>query len=116
MFFMFNRQIARLYPVNANALNYNGIDTGLASDVWFNALSSRFNDIPNRLQPNWGTLKKTSENTILKGFSEAEASILSLYPELLEEVTNIEKENKKLAKEGSIKVTKKRGRAKAKKK
>lgn len=108
MFFMFNRMIARLYPINANRLNYNGIDTGLALDVWFHALSPRFTDIPNRLQPNWATLKKSGSNSLLNKFSETDRKILELYPELLEEASNIDKEEKKLSKEGSIKITKKR--------
>ena len=110
MFFMFNRIISRLYPPNANALNYNGIDTSLACDVWFETLSPRFRDIPNQLSPNWNKLKKKSDSNILNGFSDTDKKILLEYEDLIKEAEVLEKERKKIEKEGTIKVTKKRQR------
>lgn len=114
MFFIFNRIMARKYPLNANTLNYNGIDTSSATDVWFEALSPRYRDIPKEFNVPWGKLKKKGESSVLKGFSDKDKQILALYPELIEEAQNEVDEQKRIDKEGTIKVTKKRGRAKKK--
>jgi hypothetical protein len=114
MFFILNRVMARKFPLNANTLNYNGIDTVSASDVWFEALSPRYRDVPKEFNVPWGKLKKVSESSVLKGFSDRDKEILSLYPDLIEIATKEELEKKKIEKEGTIKVTKKRGRAQKK--
>ncbi len=109
-FFMFNRIIARLYPLKANLFNVNGIDTALASTVWFNALSEKFSYIPNKLEPNWNVLKKEKDinkSEILKDFSSSDKNILLLYPELIEAEIALVKENLKNEKSGNIKVLKK---------
>lgn len=115
MFFILNRVLARRFPLNANTLNYNGIDTASASDVWFEALSPRYSDVPSEFIVPWHKLKKTTESSVLKEFSDRDKEILSLYPELIEEAKKQEVEKKKFEKEGSIKVTKKRGRVAKKK-
>jgi hypothetical protein len=115
MFFILNRIMARKHPLNANTLNYNGIDTASATDVWFETLSPRYRDVPKEFNVPWGKLKKKGESSVLKGFSDKDKQILALYPELIEEAQNEADEQKLIEKEGTIKVTKKRGRVAKKK-
>jgi hypothetical protein len=115
MFFILNRVMARKFPLNANTLNFNGIDTASASDVWFEALSPRYRDVPSEFNVPWHKLKKVSESSVLKGFSDRDKEILMMYPELIEKAKEEEAEKKKIEKEGTIKVTKKRGRVAKKK-
>jgi hypothetical protein len=35
VFFILNRHMARVKPANADALNHKGIETALATDIWF---------------------------------------------------------------------------------
>lgn len=84
MFFLFNRVMARKFASNASTLNINNIDTSLALDVWFDAVSPRFTDIPKEINVPWNKLKK--DNSVLNGFSEIDKYLLSFYPELIEQV------------------------------
>jgi hypothetical protein len=74
LFFIFNRYMAKKYPLHANAFNKKGVYTPLALDVWFNFFSKQ----PNKF-PEWFFKKKdNNKNNVFKidGFNEIESYLL----------------------------------------
>lgn len=73
-FFMINKIFSRIYPIAANSINVNGIDTAIGVDIWFDNLKGMIN-IPPMLEPQYHLLSKkskkvsgTSENYILRKY------------------------------------------------
>jgi hypothetical protein len=50
VFFILNRNMARVRPANADALNHKGIETGLATDIWYKVCEQSL-DVPNWFNP-----------------------------------------------------------------
>jgi hypothetical protein len=101
-FFIFNRYMAKKYPLHAQAFNYKDIDKAVAFNVWFAFLKQTMR------RPDWfwaGSKKGTAQSSMpskdLKlvmeeyEISESEALLLNdLYPkELKKDINRINKIN-----------------------
>ena len=72
--FMFNRCMARLMPVNCDALNSKSIDSALSMDIW-SIFSKNLLKEPKGFEPEWRKYKKTK--SLLDGFSNIEKEMLT---------------------------------------
>jgi len=94
--FMFNRYMSRLYPKNVELLNrkYFNDSKDLVMDCW-SIFCEKNIKIPNNFKPNWKSIKKIKNETILSEFSNIDKKILLLYKDLINDVKNDIEYNKK---------------------
>jgi hypothetical protein len=94
--FMFNQYTSRAFPVNVDLLNRKHLNDkkDLVMDIW--AIYFKRNlSAPDWFEPDWSKLRKKKSEGLLKNFSDIDKKILSLMPDLLNEVKE-DIENKKL--------------------
>lgn len=75
-YFMFNRCMSRLLPLNSDALNNKNIDYALASDIWSIFFKSKLKE-PDKFEPEWW--KYSKKKSLLDGFNKTEQYILNTY-------------------------------------
>lgn len=94
--FMFNRCMARLMPVNCDALNSKSIDSALSMDIW-SIFSKNLLKEPRGFEPEWRKYKKTK--SLLDGFTKEEREMFTNYFNTeIEEVVEDQKKEKNIGK------------------
>ena len=77
-YFMFNRCMARLSPLNADSLNHINIDSSCGMDVW-SIFAQKLLKEPNGFEPEWWKYGKSKTESVFDGFEPKEKELLSTY-------------------------------------